>query len=169
MKKISQSRSQLFFRSALTQYNCHSTAVTNMSQTEELKQQVFISRRSEINVPTDPVSGEGLLPSLLMTVLLYPHIAESRESGKYSYISSRKGTNPTYYEGSAIMTYLLLKPSHWGLGSQQTVHNNSHHTLICFKSAFLLLIVIINTQNEIYHLNHFEEYSSAVLSIFTLL
>ena len=168
MKKISQSRSQLFFRSALTQSNCHSTAVTNMSQTEELKQQVFISHRSEIKVPTDPVSGEDLLPSLLMTIL-YPHIAESRENGKYSYISSRKGTNPTYYEGSAIMTYLLLKPSHWGLGSQQTVHNNSHHTLICFKSAFLLLIVIINTQNEIYHLNHFEEYCSAMLSIFTLL
>ena len=135
MKKISQSRSQVFFRSALTQYNNHNTAVTNMPQTEELKQQVFISHRSEIQVPTDPVFGEGLLPSLLMTILLYPHVAESRESGKYSYISSRKGTNPTH-EGSAIMTYLLLKPSHWGLASQQTVHNNSLIILGMLQKCF---------------------------------
>lgn len=53
--------------------------------------------KSEIKVPEDPVSGEGLPPGLSMAAFsLYPHTGErkrEREKKLYS-IFSYKGTNP---------------------------------------------------------------------------
>lgn len=58
---------------------------------------VTAAGKSEIKVPEDPVSGEGLPPGLSMAAFsLYPHTGErkrEREKKLYS-IFSYKGTNP---------------------------------------------------------------------------
>ena len=63
---------------------------------------VLEAGKSKIKVLEDLVSGEGLLPGLLMVFFSFcPHMAEIRN--KLSHTSSYKGTNPIH-EGSTLMT-----------------------------------------------------------------